>query len=61
MLVLTRKENETIQIGDSITITVTRIRPDKVQLGIDAPREIPVHRGEVAKLIAGDKTRTAGA
>lgn len=47
MLVLSRHVDEVIAIGDDITITVVRISDDKVRLGIDAPRDIPVHRGEV--------------
>jgi len=47
MLVLSRKKNETIVIGDDITITVVDIRGDKVRLGIDAPKEVSVHRREV--------------
>jgi carbon storage regulator len=51
MLVLSRKKNEKITIGDNITITVVDIRGGKVRLGFDAPREIPVHREEVFKAI----------
>jgi carbon storage regulator len=47
MLVLSRKKDEKIVIGDSITIMVLEIRGDKVRLGIDAPREVSVHREEV--------------
>lgn len=47
MLVLSRKKNEVIHIGDDITITVVEQRGDKVRLGIVAPKEIPVHRKEV--------------
>jgi carbon storage regulator len=47
MLVLSRKKNETIIIDDHIVITVVEIRGDKVRLGIEAPKEIPIHRSEV--------------
>ncbi|MDP7268458.1 MAG: carbon storage regulator CsrA [Pirellulales bacterium] len=47
MLVLSRKKNESIVINDDITIVVVEIRGDKVRLGVEAPKEIPVHRREV--------------
>lgn len=47
MLVLSRKRDERIVIGDNIVITVVEVRGDKVRLGIDAPSEVPVHRQEV--------------
>lgn len=47
MLVLSRKKNEQIVINDNIIITVVEVRGDKVRIGIDAPKEIPVHRHEV--------------
>jgi carbon storage regulator len=47
MLVLSRKKNESIIINDNITVTVVEIRGDKVRLGIDAPKEVTVHRREV--------------
>lgn len=47
MLVLSRKINETIIINDNIVITVVDIRGDKVRLGIEAPKDVPVHRQEV--------------
>ena len=47
MLVLSRKRNEQIVIGDLITVTVVEIRGDKVRLGIEAPMDVPVHRQEI--------------
>ena len=47
MLVLSRKRDERIVIGDIIVITVVEVRGDKVRLGIEAPSEVPVHRQEV--------------
>jgi carbon storage regulator CsrA len=48
MLVLTRKQSESIRIGDSITITVLRMKGKSVRLGIQAPHELTVIRGELA-------------
>ena len=47
MLVLSRKKNESIVIDDRIVITVVEVRGDKVRLGIEAPRDVPIHRSEV--------------
>ncbi len=52
MLVLSRKKNESIIIADQIRITVVEVRGDRVRLGIEAPREIPIHREEVHAAIA---------
>jgi carbon storage regulator len=51
MLVLSRKKNESIVVDESIVITVVEIRGDKVRLGIEAPREVPIHRSEVYEAI----------
>ena len=51
MLVLSRKKNESIIINDQITVTVVEIRGDKVRLGIDAPKDVSVHRREVYEAI----------
>jgi carbon storage regulator len=51
MLVLSRKKNESIRINDNIELMVVEIRGDKVRLGINAPKEIPVHREEVYQAI----------
>ena len=47
MLVLSRQRDETIVIGDSIRITIVEVRGDKVRIGIDAPKDITVHRQEI--------------
>ena len=57
MLVLSRKKNESIVISDDIIVTVVEIREDKVRLGIDAPKEVPVHRREVYDAIKRGETR----
>jgi carbon storage regulator len=51
MLVLSRKKNESIIINNEITIVVVEIRGDKVRLGVEAPKEVPVHRREVYEAI----------
>ena len=51
MLVISRKKNESLVINDDITIVVVEIRGDKVRLGIEAPKEVPVHRREVFDMI----------
>jgi carbon storage regulator len=51
LLILTRKRNERIMIGDSIEVIVVDIRGEQVQLGINAPKAIPVHRREVYEAI----------
>lgn len=65
MLVLSRKKNESIVINDDITIVVVEIRGDKVRLGVEAPKEVPVHRREVFDAIrrseeAAGKAKEAG-
>ncbi len=47
MLVLSRKKNERIVIGENIVITIVEVRGDRVRLGIEAPQEVPIHRSEV--------------
>lgn len=58
MLVLSRKKDERIMIGDRISIMVVDIRGDKVRLGIDAPSEISVHRQEVYEAIQREESLT---
>lgn len=56
MLVLSRKKDEKIVIGDNISIMVVEIRGDKVRLGIEAPRDVSVHRREVYDAIKRRET-----
>jgi carbon storage regulator len=51
MLVLSRKKDESIIINDHIRVTIVEIRGDKVRLGIDAPKDVTVHRREVYEAI----------
>ncbi|GAB4148216.1 MAG: hypothetical protein Tsb009_21830 [Planctomycetaceae bacterium] len=55
MLVLSRKKNESIVIDKNIVITVVEVRGDKVRLGIEAPREVPIHRSEVYDAIQAEQ------
>lgn len=60
MLVLSRQRDETIMIGDDIEITIVDIRGDKVRIGINAPKSIPVHRKEVYEAIQRENRASAG-
>lgn len=59
MLVLTRRVDESIMIGDDIRIVVVEVRGEQVKLGIEAPRHIPVHREEVYREIQEENRRAA--
>lgn len=59
MLVLTRKVNESIMIGDDIKITVVEVKGDQVKLGISAPKRVAVHREEVYLEIKKENTMAA--
>ena len=61
MLVLSRKSMERIHIGDSVVVTVLQIRGNKVRIGIDAPKEIHVLRGELQGAICRVPTDSAPA
>ena len=57
MLVLTRKSNQSIMIGDDIEVSVLSIMGEKVRIGIQAPRDIPVFRKEVYLEIQQERSR----
>jgi carbon storage regulator len=59
MLVLSRQSDETIIIGDNIRITIVEVRGDKVRIGIDAPRDVAVHRQEIYDAIRRDAEKAA--
>ena len=59
MLILTRKSGEGIRIGDSVTLRVIEIRGNQVRLGVDAPKNVSVHREEVYELIRQQNTLAA--
>jgi carbon storage regulator len=59
MLVLTRKTNQSIMIGDDVEVTVLAVSRDKIRLGITAPRDVPVFRKEVYISIKGEEAGDA--
>lgn len=59
MLVLSRRKDETIMIGDSVEITVVDVRGDTVRLGITAPRSVSVHRKEIYDAIQAENIAAA--
>ena len=59
MLVLSRQRDQSIMIGDDVEITIVDVRGDKVRIGINAPREISVHRKEVYEAIRREAQATA--
>ena len=55
MLILTRKDNESLFIGDDIEITVLGVKGNQVRIGINAPKDIDVHREEVYRRLEGEQ------
>ena len=60
MLILTRRTDEALKIGDNITITVLEIRGNQVRLGVDAPRDVAVHRQEIYDRISDTHSSDQG-
>ncbi|UOQ48304.1 carbon storage regulator CsrA [Gracilibacillus caseinilyticus] len=59
MLILTRKINESIQIGDDIEVKIIAVEGDQIKLGINAPRDVEVHRKEIFQAIQQENNKAA--
>lgn len=57
MLILTRRVGETLMIGDDVSVTVLGVKGNQVRIGIDAPKDIAVHRQEIYERIKGEELR----
>ena len=55
MLILTRRTGETLRIGPDITVTVLGVKGTQIRIGIDAPKSVPVHRGELYERICREQ------
>jgi carbon storage regulator len=56
LLILTRRVNESLMIGDQITVRVLEVKGSQVRLGVNAPKEVPVHRKEVYERVQREMT-----
>ena len=57
MLILTRRVGETLMIGDDVTVTVLGVKGNQVRIGVNAPRDVAVHREEIYERIKNEKTQ----
>ena len=58
MLILTRRVGETLMIGDEVTVTVLGVKGNQVRIGVNAPRDVAVHREEIYERIKREQTET---
>ena len=61
MLILTRRVGETLMIGDDVTVTVLGVKGNQVRIGVNAPRDVAVHREEIYERIKREKEAQAAA
>ncbi|WP_372612204.1 carbon storage regulator CsrA [Halomonas sp.] len=60
MLILTRRVGETLMIGDDVTVTVLRLKGNQVRIGVNAPKDVAVHREEIYQRIQREKADVEG-